>query len=309
MRYLVTGGAGFIGSHLVEALLMRGDIVVVLDDLSSGKLENLNSLSVKGSIIQFRIASVTNADEVSAAMRGCDGIFHLAAIPLVAQSIDDPMEVHHANTDGTIVVLDEARKQGIPVVFASSSSVYGNQNVRSLKESDAREPLSPYAATKLAGEEYCRVFARVYDLPVAVLRFFNVYGPRQGADSDYSGVISSFCDAIVNGRKPIVYGSGDQSRDFIFVQDVARGLMMAMKHTTFMCPMVNLGSGKSYSVLDVLRRLTDVDPEFQPARSGDVYHTQADMFAAHCLLGFQTQTSFEDGLTTTLQWYKNNKHD
>jgi UDP-glucose 4-epimerase len=306
MKYLVTGGAGFIGSHLVETLLIRGDSVVVIDDLSSGKLENLDSLSVEGAVIQFRIASVGDADEVCAAMRGCDGIFHLAAIPLVVQSIEDPMTVHEANTNGTAVVLDEARKQNIPVVFASSSSVYGNQNTSSLKESDPTQPLSPYAATKLAGEHYCQVFARTYDLPVAVLRFFNVYGPRQGADSSYAGVISSFCDAIVNDRKPIVYGSGNQSRDFIFVQDVARGLMMAMKHTTFMCPILNLGSGKSYSVLDVLARLTDVTPKFQSARPGDVYHTQASMFATHCLLGFQTQTNFKDGLAATLKWYKEN---
>lgn len=307
MKYLVTGGAGFIGSHLVEALLTRGDSVVVLDDLSSGKLENLDSLSVGGAIIQFRIASVTDADEVCAAMRGCDGIFHLAAIPLVAKSVEDPMAVHEANTNGTAVVLDEARKQNIPVVFASSSSVYGNQNTSSLKESDPTQPLSPYAATKLAGEHYCRVFACTYDLPVAVLRFFNVYGPRQETDSSYAGVISSFCDAIVNDRKPIVYGSGNQSRDFIFAQDVAHGLMMAMKHTTFMCPILNLGSGKSYSMLDILARLTDVVPEFQPARPGDVHRTQADMFATHYLLGFQPQVSFEDGLATTLKWFEENK--
>ncbi len=305
MKYLVTGGAGFIGSHLVEALLTRGDSVVVLDDLSSGKLENLDSLSVEGAVIQFRIASVTDADEACAAMRGCDGIFHLAAIPLVAQSVKDPMAVHEANTNGTAVVLDEARQQNIPVVFASSSSVYGNQT-SSLKESDPVQPLSPYAATKLAGEQYCQVFARTYDLTVAVLRFFNVYGPRQGADSSYAGVISSFCDAIVNDRKPIIYGNGNQSRDFIFAQDVARGLIMVMHHTTFMCPILNLGSGKSYSVLDVLARLTSAAPEFQPARPGDVHRTQADMFAAHCLLGFQTQVSFEDGLAATLKWYEEN---
>jgi UDP-glucose 4-epimerase len=303
VKYLVTGGAGFIGSHLVDALLGQGHDVAVLDDMSSGKIENL--------VLHLHATgSVTNPEDVCSAMHDCNGVFHLAAIPLVAQSVLDPISVHDVNTYGTLVVLNEALQRDIPVVFASSSAVYGNQSYGSdtlIDEGIVPMPVSPYAATKLAGEAYCEAFVQTYGMSITALRFFNVYGPRQGVDSAYGGAISSFCDAIANERTPIIYGDGHQERDFVFVGDVVRALILAMRHVAPNFSAMNLGSGETVSILQVLKRLTDAPPEFRDARPGDVRYSRADITQAARALGFSPEVDLADGLNQTLQWFEENK--
>ena len=232
-RYLVTGGAGFIGSHLVGALLAQGDRVTVLDNFLSGKRSNL---AVLGGDIDVIEGDIVVAADVEKAVTGCRGVFHLAAVPSVARSVEEPLASHAANATGTITVLDVARKRGIKVVYAGSSSAYGDQTAAVLGEGLREGPLSPYAAAKLSGELNCRVFANVYGLPTVITRFFNVFGPRQEPDSPYSGVVAAFCLALIRGQAPVVHGTGEQSRDFTFVADVARGCILAMRTDLDGCP-------------------------------------------------------------------------
>jgi len=309
-RYLVTGGAGFIGSHLVERLLGQGFSVTVLDDFSTGRRDNLAGIA-EPLRARLRVVegSVTDPAAVAAAAADCAGVFHLAALPSVARSVEKPIESHAANSLGTIVVLDEARRARRKVVYAGSSSAYGDQDAPRKHEALRENPLSPYAATKLAGELYCRTFARVYGIPVVVTRFFNVYGPRQVADSPYSGVIAAFCHALLYGRRPRIDGDGSQSRDFTYVDDVARGLVAAMRATTTGCEVVNLACGGSHTVLELLETLQDiagvrVEPEFAPPRPGDVRHSRADVSKARALLDFSAQVPFAEGLKRTFDWYR-----
>ncbi len=305
-RYLVTGGAGFIGSHLVEHLLTQGFGVCVLDNLATGKRENLAHLRGDLDIVE---GSITNAAAVERAAHGTHGIFHLAALPSVARSVEAPLESHEANTLGTLMVLDRARHQKLKVVYAGSSSAYGDNDAPQKREDLRENPLSPYAATKLAGELYCRSFAHVYDLPVVVTRFFNVFGPRQVPNSPYSGVIAAFCFALLQGKAPRIDGDGTQSRDFTYVEDVARGLIAAMRTKTMGCQVVNLACGGSYSLLDLLRTLqpfagAKVEPQFGPPRTGDVKHSRADVTRARELLDFCAQVPFAEGLKKTYDWYR-----
>lgn len=306
MRYLVTGGAGFIGSHLVEALLERGDAVSVLDNFVTGRESNLEGLDGDVDVVK---GTITAAADVEKAARDCDGIFHLAAISSVARSVEDPLSTHAANATGAVTVLDRARMNRTRVVFAGSSSVYGDQDVEALHEGLEPQPLSPYAAAKLGAEFYCRVFANVYDLPVVITRFFNVYGPRQVPDSPYSGVVAAFCLALLSGRRPTIYGTGEQSRDFTFVADVARGCILAMDARLSGCHLVNLACGGSHSVEDILNGLKlhagiDVEPVFCPARAGDVKNSRADITRARERLGFAPQVSLDEGLQLTYDWYR-----
>ena len=305
-RYLVTGGAGFIGSHLVAALVGQGDHVVVLDNLESGKTSNLNGVDGEFHLIE---ASVTDVDAVAEAARGCAGVFHLAAMPSVARSVDEPLESHAANATGTINVLEVARREGLRVVYAGSSSAYGDQPVAVMSEDLRENPLSPYGAAKLSGELNCRVFANVYDLPVVVPRFFNVYGPRQVPDSPYSGVVAAFCFALMRGEAPRVHGTGKQSRDFTYVGDVARGCILAMEASFGGCETINLACGGSHSVLEILNLLkshagVEVEPVFEAARAGDVEFSKAEITRAQRLLGFEPQVSLFDGLRATYDWYR-----
>ncbi|MCA8956735.1 MAG: NAD-dependent epimerase/dehydratase family protein [Planctomycetes bacterium] len=305
-RYLVTGGAGFIGSHLTEALLANGDSVVVFDNFSSGKRGNLEHLDGPFEVVE---GSITDLAALDAALRGCQGVFHLAAVPSVPRSVKYPLESHEANATGTILVLDAARRAGCKVVYAGSSSAYGDQDVAEKHEELRERPMSPYAAAKLAGELNCRAFANVYGLPIVVTRFFNVFGPRQVPDSPYSGVVAAFSLALLRGTTPVIHGTGAQSRDFTFVADVARGCILAMQSALDGCHVVNLACGGSHSVLDILRGLAHhagvtVEPEFLPARTGDVMNSRADITRARELLGFAPQVSLLDGLRITYDWYR-----
>jgi UDP-glucose 4-epimerase len=308
-RYLVTGGAGFIGSHLVEHLLHRDCTVVVLDDYSTGRRDNLAALPPAGGRLEVIEGSITDPPTLARAAAGAAGIFHLAALPSVGRSIEAPLDSHAVNALGTLLVLDRARRTGSKVVYAGSSSAYGDSDAPSKHEDLRENPLSPYAASKLAGELYCRAFANVYRLPVVVTRFFNVFGPRQVPNSPYSGVIAAFCHALLHGRRPRIDGDGTQSRDFTYVEDVVRGLLAAMRTPTTGCQVVNLACGGSHTLLELLRALQEyagvaAEPEFAPPRPGDVKHSRADVGRARELLDFSAQVPFSEGLKRTYDWYR-----
>ncbi|GAB4146016.1 MAG: SDR family oxidoreductase [Planctomycetota bacterium] len=305
-RVLVTGGAGFIGSHLVRALLRRGERVTVIDDYSTGSRSNLEGLDGDIAVVE---GSVADAAAVGDAMREVSIAFHLAAVPSVPRSIEAPLASHESNATGTVLVLDAARRAGARVVYAGSSSAYGNKQERRKREDLREDPISPYAASKLAGELYCRSFARVYGLSVVVTRFFNVFGPRQRADSPYSGVIAAFCHALLSGQRPRVDGDGRQSRDFTFVEDLVDGLLRVIDVPTSGCETVNLAYGESHDLLEVLGLLqqwagTSLEPRFAPPRAGDVRHSMADVEKAKSLFGFAPRVGFSEGLKRTLDWYR-----
>lgn len=309
-RVLVTGGAGFIGSHVCEALRRQGREVVVLDDLSTGSEQNLAGLDV-----ELQQGSVADPAAVALAMRGVRKVVHLAALPSVARSVEAPLATHHACATGTVTVLDAARRQQARVVYAGSSSAYGDQDVERKHEGLREAPLSPYAAAKLAGELYCRSFARVYGLPVVVTRFFNVFGPRQPADSPYSGVVAAFCRALLDGRAPRIDGDGLQSRDFSYVEDVVHGVLRCLDAGTPGCETVNLAYGQATTVrelYDQLRRLalalpgaaSAPEPLTAPPRTGDVRHSLADVSHANAVFGFAPRVGFAEGLKRTFDWYR-----
>jgi UDP-glucose 4-epimerase len=309
-KVLVTGGAGFIGSHLCELLCRHGRHVVALDDLSTGSKDNLAGLPV-----ELVIGSVADPMAVAAAMAGCTKVVHLAALPSVARSVDRPLDSHHACATGTATVLQAAKERGARVVYAGSSSAYGNQDVLQKHEGLREDPLSPYAAAKLAGELYCRSFARVYGLRVVVTRFFNVFGPRQPANSPYSGVIAAFSRALLDGRAVRIDGDGLQARDFTYVEDLVAGVVRCLDADSDGCETVNLAYGHSTTVLDVYGSLCSLlqeclgprtipAPIHAPPRKGDVRHSLADTSRAKARFGFAPTVGFAEGLRRTFDWYR-----
>lgn len=305
---LVTGGAGFIGSHLVEALTACGRRVRVFDDFSTGLRENLSHVSPAPEVVE---GTLTDASAMDRAAAGCEVVFHLGALASVAKSVEDPSLNHEINATGTLNVLNAARKAGVrQVVYAGSASAYGGADDPAGQDEDTPLcALSPYAAAKLAGEFYCQSFAAVYPLETVRLRFFNVFGPRQRADSPYSGVIAIFTAALSAGRTPTVHGDGLQSRDFVSVTDVAKALMLAADTPGVSGRVYNVGTGKSVTVLDLIAALnkqlgTNAVPNHGPPRAGDVRHSRAKIDRIRRDLGYEPTVSFEDGLRQTLEWYK-----
>jgi UDP-glucose 4-epimerase len=304
---LVTGGAGFIGSHLVESLSRQGRRVRVLDDLSTGLRANLDHIHPAPEIIE---GDVADAAEVQRAIAGVDVVFHLAALASVQRSVEAPADTHRVCATGTLTVLDAARRAGVRrVVYAASSSAYGIPVGDVQTEDDPIQPLSPYAAAKLAGELYMQSFTATYGLETVRLRFFNIFGPRQRADSPYSGVIALFTAALTAGRTPLVFGDGLQSRDFTFVTDVGQALTRAAEAPQTSGQVYNIGTGRSTSVLDLIAALnrqlgTQIAPQHQPSRAGDVRHSRADISRARRDLGYEPAVAFEDGLAQTLHWYR-----
>jgi UDP-glucose 4-epimerase len=303
---LVTGGAGFIGSHLCELLLRQGRRVRVLDNCITGKRDNLAHLRPQ---LEFVDGSATDAAVVAAAMAGIGAVVHLAALPSVSRSLEQPLDTHHACATSTVNILAAAKQQRARVIYAGSSSAYGNQDARVKQESMREDPLSPYAAAKLAGELYCRAFARVYDLPVVVTRFFNVFGPRQVPDSPYSGVVAAFCFALLRRQAPRIDGDGQQSRDFTYVEDAVAGVANAIDANTSGCEIVNLAYGQSITVLEMYEQLARiaghrVEPKWAPPRKGDVRHSLADISRARALLGFSASIGLAEGLRRTFDWYR-----
>ncbi len=304
---LVTGGAGFIGSHLVEGLTAAGRPVRVLDDFSTGVRDNLAHIRPAPEIIA---GDVANPAAVAQAVQGAGVVFHLAALASVQKSVESPAETHRVCALGTLNVLDAARRAGVRrVVYAGSSSAYGIPAGDVQTEEDPVAPLSPYAAAKLAGEMYAQAFAATYGLETVRLRFFNIFGPRQRADSPYSGVIALFTAALSAGRSPTIYGDGQQSRDFTYVTDVVQALLRAAETPGISGRVYNIGTGRSVSVLDLVAALnrlmgTQVSAQHAPPRAGDVRHSRADISRARRELGYDPAVPFEQGLAETLRWYR-----
>ncbi len=307
MRYLVTGGAGFIGSHIVDALVARGEQVVVLDDFSSGKTQNL--AAARGAIELVR-GSICDLDAVRQACHGVDFVLHQAARTSVPRSVEDPLETNHVNIDGTLNVLLAARDAKVKrVVFAASSAVYGETPALPKAESMAPVPISPYGVTKYVGELYAQVFGRTYGLENVSLRYFNVFGPRQDADSPYSGVLSKFCTALLAGQTPVIFGDGSQSRDFTYVENVVQANLLACEAKDVSGMVLNVGTGARITLNEVLEMLGRISgrpskPEHLPPRTGDILHSQADISLARKHLGYSPTVGFEEGLRRTWEWYK-----
>jgi len=300
---LVTGGAGFIGSHLVDHLVTGEDRIRVLDDLTTGNTGNLAGVAGRIDLIE---GSVTDRSAVEKAVRGCDVVFHLAALPSVAQSVADPLRSHEISATGTLNVLNAARlEKARRVVYAASSSAYGDQPGDVRRETDLLLPLSPYAAAKLAGEHYCRCFHEAYGLETVCLRFFNVFGPRQDPKRPYSGVIPLFINAMRQGKRPTIFGDGLQSRDFVYVADVVQALTRAAAAPSAAGNVYNVGTGQSITILDLVTALNAIlglqmQPILAPPRAGDVRHSRSDITLARKELGFDPTVSIEEGLRRTV---------
>jgi UDP-glucose 4-epimerase len=306
MRVLVTGGAGFIGSHIVDALVAVDHDVTVLDDLDTGFRENVNARA------RLVIGSVADEDLVRDTMQGCDLVFHQAAHKAVLRSVERPLITDTVNTHGTLTILKAALDAGVGrVVHASSSSVYGGAATLPTTETEPTNPRSPYAVSKLAAEHYCRIFNDLYGLETVALRYFNVYGARQRPDATYAAVIPLFVDALLRGRRPVVHGDGLQSRDFTYISDVVDANLAAAAAPATQCAgrVYNIAGGTACTLLDVLRILGDLlgvvpDPEFVEPRPGDVRHSRADASAAARDLGFRTRVGLDDGLELTVDWLR-----
>ena len=306
-KCLVTGGAGFIGSHLVDALVAEGNQVRVLDNLSTGKKENLAQVASK---IEFIHGDLRDKEIVSKAIQGIDHVFHVAALRAVLRSVDDPQETNDVNVTGTLNVLLAAKDAQVKrVISTSSSSVYGDTEKFPCQEDDRPRPQSPYAASKIMGEYYCQIFAKLYGLETVSLRYFNVFGPRQNPESVYSAVIPIFIDCLLKGVSPEIHWDGKQSRDFSYVDNVVKGNLLASRAKNVSGEVFNIACHEEYSVLDIFENLKEilkvngVQPVFKPKRAGDVRRTLADISKAQKLLGFTVQTRFRPGLEKTVKWF------
>lgn len=304
---LVTGGAGFIGSHLVEGLLAKGYPVRVFDNLSTGSLSNLKNF--KGNL-QFQKGDLRNNADVRKAVRGIKYVFHFGANRAVLRSVDDPLDTNEVNVTGTLRLLMESRNAGVKrLIFSSSSSVYGNTSKFPSKETDIPMPESPYAASKIMGEYYCRQFTQLYGLETVSLRYFNVFGPRQNPESKYSAVIPIFIEELLKGKSPEIHWDGKQSRDFSYVDNVVEGNLKAMTAKGASGKVFNIACHEEYSVLDIFNGISDIlkikgiKPTFLPKRAGDVRRTYADITKSKKILKFKTQTLFHKGLEKTVAWF------
>jgi nucleoside-diphosphate-sugar epimerase len=308
--YLVTGGAGFIGSHIVEALVKRGDRVRVLDNLSTGHRRNLAHLEER---IEFIKGDIRDYETTRRAMEGVGIVFHEAAIPSVPRSVSEPQLNHEVNITGTFNLLRAARDAGVKrVVYAASSSAYGETGISAKQEDALPSPLSPYAVAKLVGEFYCQVFTRVYDLETVALRYFNVFGPRQDPSSPYSGVISKFVTALLAGETPVIYGDGEQSRDFTYVANVVDANLLAAESAEAVGQVINLGIKQRTTLNQLLAELqkivgANVAPHYEPPRAGDIRHSLADITRAETLLGYRPRVGLTEGLGHTVAWYRENQ--
>ena len=306
-RYLVTGGAGFIGSHIAEALLARGESIRILDNLSTGYQQNIANLAGD---VEFLEGDVRDDAVVARAVEGVEVVFHQAALASVHRSLSQPQETHAVCATGTLILLDQARQAGVRrLLYAASSSAYGDQQQACKTETDLAAPVSPYAASKLAGEHYCRSFYKAYGLETVCLRYFNVFGPRQDPGSPYSAVIPLFIRAMLSGKQPVVFGDGQQSRDFVFVKDIVLGNLLAADAEGTAGRVINLATGEQASLLELIAQLNEmlglaIEPEHQPVREGDVRHSQADISLAKDLLGYQPHFSLAEGLQQSIDYYR-----
>ena len=305
-KYLVTGGAGFIGSHLTEELIRRGHTVRVADSLITGKRSNLDHVPQA----EFVEGDLANADFAQTVVQGCDFVLHQAAIPSVPRSVKDPITSNRANVDATLNVLVAARDAGVKrLVFAGSSSAYGNTPTLPKHEDMPANPLSPYALQKVVGEQYLKMFTALYGLETVSIRYFNVFGPRQDPTSPYSGVISVFATALLENRSPKIYGDGGQTRDFTYVKNVVDGVLRACEAPQASGEVINVATGGRISLNELFQEMkrivgATVEPTYVEPRAGDVRDSQADIRKAKALLGYEPTVSFADGLEATIEWYR-----
>ena len=307
-KVLVTGGAGFIGSNLADELIRQGAKVVIIDNFVTGFRENLEE--IKGDF-EFVEGDLNDDDKLKKAVENVEIIFHEAALPSVPRSVENPLETHNACVNATFNLLLKARDSGVKrLVYAASSSAYGNQETLPKVETMSPDPLSPYAAAKLMCEYYCKVFSSVYQLETFSLRYFNVFGPRQNPSSMYSGVISRFVDALMKDTPPIIYGDGETSRDFTYIANVVDANIKAAQTTEGIGEVLNVANGERISLnelLEVLKKITgkeNVEAEYQPERKGDVKHSQADNNRAKEWIGYEKLVGLEEGLRNTIEWWK-----
>lgn len=302
---LVTGGAGFIGSHIVAALLERGDQVRVLDNFSTGKHDNLPTQTENLKVIE---GDIRERADVAAAMKSVDLLFHQAAFVSVQLSLENPKDCFDVNVHATLHLLEAAREAGVSrVLLASSAAVYGDNSTMPLKESTPLRALSPYAASKQTNELFADFYTRVYNLPVTALRYFNVYGPRQSPASDYAAAIPIFIRNLLDGQQPTVYGDGNQTRDFIFIDDVVRANLAAAGHPQAAGRIFNVCAGAGVSILGLLKTLSELipnapEPDFVAARTGDIYHSVGAADLIEKVIGFKAKTALTDGLQKTMDW-------
>lgn len=302
--YLVTGAAGFIGSNIVEELVNRGESVRALDNLTTGRKSNLQPFLER---IEFVEGDVADESLLARAIEGVDYVLHQAALPSVPRSVADPLSSHEANATGTLKVLIAARDAGVKrVVYASSSSVYGDSPTLPKHEEMPTSPLSPYAVNKLTGEDYCKVFTRVYGLPTVSLRYFNVFGPRQDPKSQYAAAVPGIASRMLRGERPIIYGDGEQTRDFTYVKNVVNANLAACERTEPIGLAMNVACGERISLLELVTFLNEVlgsglEPEFAPARAGDVKHSLADISLAERTLAYRVEVGFKEGLARTVE--------
>lgn len=303
--YLITGGAGFIGSNLAHALVARGDRVRVLDNFSTGRESNLRGLERS---VEVRRGDVASLDDVLAAMQGVEYVLHQAALPSVPRSVEAPLETDRNNVYGTLCVLEAARRSGVRrVVYAASSSAYGETPTLPKVESMTPSPLSPYAVSKLAGEHYCQVFTHTYGLEAVALRYFNIFGPRQDPASHYAAVIPKFIGAALAGEAPIIYGDGEQSRDFCFIDNCIEANLLACTAPGAAGQVFNVACGERTTLLDVVDLLSRIvgrklAPRHLPVRAGDIKHSLADIAKARATLGYTAAVRFAEGLERTVAW-------
>ena len=308
--YLITGGAGFIGSNIVAELVRRGERVRVLDNFATGRRENIAPYLSQVELIE---GDLRHPETVREAVGGVDYVLHQGALPSVQRSIEDPLATNEVNAQGTLSLLIAARDAGVKrVVYASSSSIYGDSPTLPKAETMKPAPKSPYAASKLAGEHYCQVFHQVYGLETVCLRYFNVFGPNQDPTSEYSAVIPKFITAMLVGERPVIYGDGLQSRDFTFVVNVVEANLLAVDAEDAAGKVFNVACGKRYNLLELVEALnrildTRLTPMHAPPRPGDVRHSQADVSKARSILGYRVEVAFEEGLKRAVEWYKPNR--
>ncbi len=307
--YLVTGGAGFIGSHIVRRLVGDGHRVRVLDNLSTGSMDKLADVIDR---VEFIEGDLRQKFDCQAACAGAEMVFHEAALPSVPRSVEDPQTFHANNIDGTFQLFLAAKDAGCRrIIYAASSSAYGDQPTQPKRETMLPAPLSPYALNKLVGEYYGRVFYESYGLETISLRYFNVFGPYQDPSSQYAAAISAFVSAILRGEEPIVYGDGEQTRDFTHIDNVVEANMLAAAAKTTQGQVINIACGQSVTINQVIAAInrllgTDVTPRYAPPRAGDVMHSLADITLAREVIGFEPHVMFEDGLARAIKWYKAN---
>ncbi len=305
MRYVVTGGAGFIGSNIVRHLVEQGEDVIVIDNLATGKEDNLRDVKGKIKFIKKDVCDIQTED-----FKGVDFVLHQAAIPSVARSVRDPLASNKANVEGTLKVLIAAKDAGVKrVVYAASSSAYGDTPTLPKKEDMPPNPLSPYALTKLTGEYYCKIFYKLFGLETVILRYFNVFGPYQDPTSEYAAVIPKFITAVLKGEQPVIFGDGTQSRDFTFISNVVKANILACTAKDAAGKVINVACGARIDLNELLKLINkilgrNIQPRYSEGRKGDVKHSLADISLAKDVLGYKPEIGFEEGLRKTIEWFE-----